>query len=59
MRCPSGEGWPRPSMMSSFNFEAFPCYKVAEKDHDDRVFGIVVVTSSDRDLVEEYLACRV
>jgi hypothetical protein len=46
-------------MMSSFNFEAFPCYKVAEKDHDDRVFGIVVVTSSDRDLVEEYLACRV
>jgi hypothetical protein len=43
--------------MSSFDFEAFLWYVVAERDRDDRAFGFAAVTCSGRDLVEEYLPC--
>jgi hypothetical protein len=32
VRCARGKGWPRPSTMSLFQFEAFPRFAVDEKD---------------------------
>jgi hypothetical protein len=56
VRCSGGEGWPRLSIMSPFNYEVFLLYEVVERDQHDRVFGFAMVTSSDHELVEEYLA---
>lgn len=45
--------------ISPFQFEAFPCFAVDGKDRGNRAFNISMVTCSDKDLVEEFLACRV
>jgi hypothetical protein len=59
VRCPKCEGWPRPSSISPFEFEALPCFVVAERDCCEGSFGCVVVTCNGRDLDEEFLACEV
>lgn len=57
--CPDGEGWPKPSITSLFLFDVFPHFSVGEKDSNDRAFGFAVVTCSDRDLFDEYVACEI
>lgn len=45
--------------MSLLQFEAFPRFAVVERGHNDCAFGFATITWSDRDLVEEYLACEI
>jgi hypothetical protein len=59
VRCTGGGGWPRPSTMSPFEFEAFPRFTVDDRGRRDHAFRIDTRTCSGRDLVEEFLVCGV
>jgi hypothetical protein len=59
VRCIEGEGWPRASTLSPFQFQAFPHFAVEERDQNDYAFDFVVVACIGQDLVDEYLACGV
>jgi hypothetical protein len=50
-------GWTEKLVL--FQVEALPRFAVEERDHNDCALGFVDVACSDRDLVEEYLACGV
>lgn len=40
-------------------FDAFPHLSIGEKDSNDHAFGFAIVTYSDRELFDEYVACEI